>query len=148
AMSGRLEADFEKRFRGGPVIRAALALPAEAPAGAAVTVLFGPSGSGKTTILRCLAGLERPECGHIRFAGGVGFEAARGFALPPQRRAVGYLSQDYALFPHLTVAGNVGYGLTGGREQRQRRVRDLMERFGLSGLEGRYPRQLSGGQQQ
>jgi molybdate transport system ATP-binding protein len=141
-----LEAAFEKRFPGGPAIRAGLQVSADA---FSVTVLFGPSGSGKTTVLRCLAGLERPEEGFIRFTGAAWFDAAHGVCLPPQRRDVGFLFQDYALFPHLTVAQNVAYGL--GRlpaAQRRQKAQELIDLLGLAGLEGRYPRQLSGGQQQ
>jgi molybdate transport system ATP-binding protein len=139
-------ADFEKRFPGGAVIRAALRLPAE---GFTATVLFGPSGCGKTTVVRCLAGLERPERGMIRFGDESWLDAERGLCRSPQRRGVGYLSQDYALFPHLTVAGNVAYGLSGrNRAERRARVAELLERFQLVGLEGRYPHQVSGGQQQ
>ena len=81
-----LEADFEKRFPAGPAIRGLLRLPAGTPR---VTVLFGPSGSGKTTVLRCLAGLERPAHGFIRFGGETWFSAERGIHLPPQRRDIG-----------------------------------------------------------
>jgi molybdate transport system ATP-binding protein len=145
-MTTDLAADFERRFRGGPVIRGSLRVPAE---GFSVTVLFGPSGSGKTTVLRCLAGLERPDEGHIRFGTETWFDAGRGIHLPPQRRGIGYLSQDYALFPHLTVADNIGYGLGSlSRAERRRRVGEMIGLFGLTGLEGRYPRQVSGGQQQ
>jgi molybdate transport system ATP-binding protein len=145
-MSTALEAAFEKRFPGGPAIRAELHVPADA---FSVTVLFGPSGSGKTTVLRCLAGLERPEEGFIRFAGASWFDAARGACLPPQRRDVGFLFQDYALFPHLTLARNIAYSL--GRlpaAEQRKTTQDLIDLLGLAGLEGRYPRQLSGGQQQ
>jgi molybdate transport system ATP-binding protein len=142
-MSGLLQAEFEKRFRGGPVIRGRLDMPAE---GAAVTALFGPSGCGKTTVLRCLAGLERPEAGSIRFAGQRWFDAFAAVFLPPQERGVGYLCQEYALFPHLTVAGNVGYGIP--RAGRDQRVAGMLERFALTGLERRYPHEISGGQQQ
>jgi molybdate transport system ATP-binding protein len=145
-MSSGLTAAFERRFPGGPVVRVAVWLPTDT---FSVTVLFGPSGSGKTTALRCLAGLDRPDAGHIGFGGETWFDAARRVHLPPQRRGVGYLSQEYALFPHLTVAGNIAYGLGGvGAAERQRRVREVAELFGLTGLEGRYPRQVSGGQQQ
>jgi molybdate transport system ATP-binding protein len=145
-MSAGLTADFEKRFVGGPVVRAGLQCPTDA---FAVTVLFGPSGSGKTTILRCLAGLERPERGTIRCGEETWFEASRGICLPPQRRGIGYLFQEYALFPHLTVAGNVAYGLGGvGEPERGRRLEQMIGLLDLAGLEGRYPRQLSGGQQQ
>jgi molybdate transport system ATP-binding protein len=114
-----------------------------------VTVLFGPSGAGKTTVLRCLAGLERPDRGTIRFGDQTWFDAARAIWVPPQRRQLGHLSQDYALFPHLSVAGNVAYGLGGlAAAEQKRRVEELVEMFGLAGLEGRCPGQLSGGQQQ
>jgi len=114
-----------------------------------VTILFGPSGCGKTTVLRCLAGLERPEQGVIRYGREVWFDAARRLCLPPQRRDVGYLSQDYSLFPHLTVEENVGYGLRRlSAVERGGRVSELLELLGLTGLGQRYPRQLSGGQQQ
>jgi molybdate transport system ATP-binding protein len=109
-------------------------------------VLFGPSGCGKTTALRCLAGLLRPEIGAIRCDADVWFDANRGIHQPPQRRGVGFLFQDYALFPHLTVAANVGYALA--RKERERPVADLLAAFGLTGLDDRYPHQISGGQQQ
>jgi molybdate transport system ATP-binding protein len=145
-MSTELAAEFEKHFPGGPRIRAALRLPTGA---FAVTVLFGPSGSGKTTVLRCLAGLDRPERGSIRFEADTWFDADRGVCLSPQRRGIGYLVQEYALFPHLTVARNVAYGLGDLRPaERGQRVREVLELFGLTGLEERRPRQLSGGQQQ
>jgi molybdate transport system ATP-binding protein len=145
-MSADLMADFEKRFAGGPVIRAHLVRPTDA---FSVTVLFGPSGSGKTTILRCLAGLERPDAGWIRWREEAWFDAAQGIFLPPQRRGAGYLFQDYALFPHMRVAGNIRYGITPlPRAERRRRVAELLDLLQLKGLEQRYPKQLSGGQQQ
>jgi len=145
-MSAELAADFTKRFAGGVVIEAALRCPAYR---ATTTVLFGPSGCGKTTILRCLAGLARPERGTIRHGDATWFDAAAGVSLPPQRRGVGFLFQEYALFPHLTVAGNVAFGLANlPRPERHRRVAELLALLQLTGLEGRYPVQLSGGQQQ
>jgi molybdate transport system ATP-binding protein len=145
-MTAHLAADFEKRFPGGPIIRAQLKHPTEV---FSITVLFGPSGSGKTTILRCLAGLERPEKGFVRFGDETWFDAACGIFLPPQQRGIGYLSQEYALFPHMTVAHNIAYGLTDlSRRERRRRIADILTLVQLSGLEDRYPRQLSGGQQQ
>jgi molybdate transport system ATP-binding protein len=145
-MSAELAAKFERRFPGGPVIRASVRLPADA---FSITVLFGRSGSGKTTILRCLAGLDRPNSGTICFGQETWFDGARRICVPPQRRGIGFLVQEYALFPHLTVAGNIAYGLgLGGAAERRRRVREVVELFGLAGLEARYPAQLSGGQQQ
>jgi molybdate transport system ATP-binding protein len=145
-MSAELAADFAKEFPGGPLIRAALRLPADA---FSITVLFGPSGSGKTTVLRCLAGLERPTAGWVRFGAETWFDAERRIDWPPQRRDVGFLFQEYALFPHLSVAGNVGYSLARlPRAERARRTGEMLDLLGLAGLHDRYPGQLSGGQQQ
>jgi molybdate transport system ATP-binding protein len=145
-MSAELAADFEKQFPNGTLIQAGLRLATDA---FSISVLFGPSGSGKTTILRCLAGLERPTRGTIRFGEETWFDAGKKFSLPPQRRDIGFLFQDYALFPHLTVAGNIAYSLgrlSPGRRHRQ--TEEMTRLLGLAGLEDRYPRELSGGQQQ
>jgi molybdate transport system ATP-binding protein len=146
-MKPALNATFTKRFPGGPEIRVeGLRLGG---GGSGVTVLFGPSGSGKTTVLRCLAGLEAPDEGVIRFGDEVWFDAAAGRALPPRDRNLGFVPQDYALFPHLTVAANIGYGLRGlGREERASRSAEAIRWLGLDGLEARLPAGLSGGQQQ
>ncbi len=109
-----------------------------------VVALLGPSGCGKTTLLRLIAGFERPDAGCVSVA-------SRPVASPenwvaPEARRVGMVFQDYALFPHLTVAGNVGFGLP--RRARRARVPELLAIVGLSGLERRYPHELSGGQQQ
>jgi len=144
--AAELNAKFEKHFPGGTVIQVELRRPADA---FSLTVLFGPSGAGKSTTLRCLAGLDRPESGIIRFGDEIWFDAVRGIFLPPQRRRIGYLFQDYALFPHLRVAQNIGYGLgqIAALERRQR-IDEITALLGLVGLENHYPRQLSGGQQQ
>jgi molybdate transport system ATP-binding protein len=145
-MAGALSFDILRRYPRGPAIRARGAWPVQ---GAPVTVLFGPSGSGKTTVLRALAGLDRPDAGTITFDGETWFDAARGLDVPPQARGVGLLFQEYALFPHLSVASNLGYGLHRlARAERAARVGALAERFGLAGLLERKPGQLSGGQQQ
>lgn len=114
-----------------------------------IVVLFGPSGSGKSTLLHCLGGLLQPDRGEIRYAGSVWFDGARGISLPPQRRSVGLLFQDYPLFPHLTVRENIAYGLRRwSRAEREQSVGRWVDRFQLAGKEGRLPSSLSGGEQQ
>ena len=145
-MADSLTASFTKHFPGGAVIRGELGRSARSHA---VTVLFGPSGCGKTTVLRCIAGLERPEEGAIQFGAETWFDAKNHFCLAPQQRGIGFVFQDYALFPHLTVAGNVGYGLRGlSHAGHRQRVGELLERFELTAHAQCRPRQLSGGQQQ
>jgi iron(III) transport system ATP-binding protein len=109
-----------------------------------VVALLGPSGCGKTTLLRLIAGFERPDGGFVTVAGRL--VAAPGEWVAPEARRVGMVFQDYALFPHLTVAANIGFGLP--RRERGARVPELLAIVGLSGLEKRYPHELSGGQQQ
>ncbi|MDL2344217.1 ABC transporter ATP-binding protein [Deinococcus sp. MIMF12] len=107
--------------------------------------LLGPSGCGKTTTLRLIAGLETPDSGSIRIAG----REMTAPPVPPERRGVGLVFQDYALFPHLTVLGNVLFGLQGlPRAGRLARARETLALVGLTVFEGRLPHQLSGGQQQ
>jgi molybdate transport system ATP-binding protein len=118
-------------------------------AGDGVAVLFGPSGAGKTLTLQCLAGLIRPDSGRVTVGERVLFDAARGIDVPPQRRRIGYVFQGYALFPHLTVADNVGFGLRQApRAVRRERVARVLARLGLGALARRYPRELSGGERQ
>jgi molybdate transport system ATP-binding protein len=107
----------------------------------APVALVGPSGAGKTTVLRAVAGLVRPSAGRVALGDWAWFDAEDAVDLPPEERAVGYLFQDYALFPHLSVAENVGFG---GR----RRVDELLERFGIAHLRRARPRELSGGERQ
>ena len=109
-----------------------------------VVALLGPSGCGKTTLLRLIAGFVRPDGGCVAVGGRV--VAGPGRWIAPEARGVGMVFQDYALFPHLTVAANVGFGLA--RRDRAARVPELLSIVGLSGLERRYPHELSGGQQQ
>jgi molybdate transport system ATP-binding protein len=116
-------------------------------------VMFGPSGAGKSLTLRAIAGLEKPDYGRIVVGGKVLFDSMAGINLPANARAVGYLFQDYALFPHLSVEENIGFGVQRLWQRRlppeaARRVADLMELFELRGLNRAYPAQLSGGQRQ
>jgi molybdate transport system ATP-binding protein len=114
-----------------------------------VAALFGPSGAGKTLTLSCLAGLLRPDGGRVVVDGRIFFDAAAGIDLPPQERRVGYVFQSYALFPHLTVAENISFGLRDRpRRQRQERTEVVLERLGLGGMGHRHPGELSGGQRQ
>src|SRR5262245_22158091 len=117
----------------------------------ATLALVGESGSGKTTVLRLLAGLTRPDAGRIRLGHTIWFDEATRTDLPPWRRAVGWVPQDYALFPRLSVAGNVAFGLrsAGLHETEVRhRVDRTLGRFGIGDLAPRRPGELSGGQQQ
>ncbi len=113
----------------------------------AIGCLLGPSGCGKTTLLRAVAGFEPVLAGRIALAGET--VSAPGRLLPPEQRNVGMVFQDFALFPHLTIADNVAFGLRGwARDMRRARVRELLELVGLPEVGGLYPHQLSGGQQQ
>jgi len=112
-------------------------------------VLLGPSGSGKTTLLRCVAGIERPSSGTI-IIGGTVVVGGKTF-VPPERRRLAMVFQDYALWPHLSVRKNVAYPLTTSsleKSERAGRCEDLLERVGISHLADRYPNELSGGEQQ
>jgi len=127
-----------------------LELEATAPA-RSVLVVVGESGSGKTTLLRLLAGLATPERGRIAVEGETWFDSERGELLPARERAVGYVAQDHALFPHLTAAQNVAFGLQAlGLPARETatRVKAELERLGVAELADRRPSELSGGQQQ
>jgi iron(III) transport system ATP-binding protein len=110
-----------------------------------LTALVGPSGCGKTTLLRMIAGFETPDAGTIELRGRGISSPAGGW--PPERRRVAMVFQDFALFPHLDVAGNVAFGLPRGADRRER-VRELLALVRLDGLERRMPHELSGGQQQ
>jgi len=134
-------ADLHKRFGSHPVLTG---VDLEVPAGS-LTAILGPSGSGKTTLLRLLAGFERADSGTIAIGDMVVDD--RSTHVAPERRRIGYVPQEGSLFPHLTVAANVGFGLP-ARERRGGKPDALLESVGLAGLGGRYPHQLSGGQQQ
>ena len=146
-MTRTLVAHFRKERPAGPIACELSVSMAEDT----TLVLFGPSGAGKTTVLRCLAGLDVPETGSVRFDGERWLENGR--AIPPQRRGIGYVAQGQALFPHLTVARNVGLVPELERWPAERiaaRVDELLDLVGLPPIEyaRRYPHELSGGQRQ
>jgi ABC-type sulfate/molybdate transport systems ATPase subunit len=118
------------------------ALDVELSVGRETVALVGPSGAGKTTVLRAVAGLRRPDSGRVALGDRVWFDAARKVDLAPDARSVGLVFQEYALFPHMTVAKNVAFG--GG----EARVGELLERFGIAGLAAERPAALSGGERQ
>ena len=128
----------------------AFRLDAAFEADSGVTCLLGASGCGKSMTLKCIAGIERPDEGHIELDGRVLFDSTRRIDLPPQQRRVGYLFQNYALFPNMTVRQNVLCGLRREKERavRERKLTDMLRLLQLEGLENHKPHQLSGGQQQ
>src|SRR5687768_10878037 len=113
----------------------------------AIGCLLGPSGCGKTTVLRCIAGFEAVQAGEIRLNARA--VSRPGTALPPEKRRIGMVFQDYALFPHLRIADNIAFGLHGaGSAERAARLAELAELVGLSDVLSKYPHEISGGQQQ
>ena len=149
-MAARVDVDLQLTVADG---RRSFTLSAAFASDAAFVALYGPSGSGKSLTLQAMAGLLRPSAGHVRVAGRTLFDAATGVDLPPAARRVGYLFQDYALFPHLTVRQNIGFGLTSWRSRRltpaqQARIDTLLQNFGLSAMADSRPQTLSGGQRQ
>jgi len=139
-----LKANIQKRLPG-------ITVEVEFSVTEGILVIFGPSGSGKTTILNCIAGLERPDRGLISLNGKVFYSSADGTAMPARSRRVGYVFQDYALFPHLTIKDNVMYGIPSrckaGKGYRMT-VLDVLEMLKITRLQQRYPGQLSGGERQ
>jgi iron(III) transport system ATP-binding protein len=130
-----------KSFRSQMVLRkVSLEVPDRA-----VLALLGPSGCGKTTLLRLIAGFERADSGEIVLGGNL--VEGSGRAVPPEKRRVGYVPQEGSLFPHLTLADNIAYGLP-RRERKGSRAREMLDLIGLTPLAGRYPHQISGGEQQ
>jgi len=135
--------DIEKSFGGYPVLRG---VSLDVAAGG-ITAILGPSGCGKTTLLRLVAGFLRPDCGSIEIDGQLVSGTSR--QVPPEQRRLGYLAQEGALFPHLTVAQNIAFGLPRRSRKDNRRLAELLELVSLdAALVGRYPHELSGGQQQ
>lgn len=133
--------DIEKQFKG-------FNLKVQFENGEGVTGLLGASGSGKSMTLRCIAGIEKPDKGRIIVDGVTYFDAEKKINLSPQKRNAGYLFQNYALFPNMTVRQNITAGMKKGTECTQKILQQMLERFQINELENRYPAQLSGGQQQ
>ncbi|HXW16527.1 MAG TPA: molybdenum ABC transporter ATP-binding protein [Terriglobia bacterium] len=142
-----LNAKIEKEFRTNGRVTFALDASFVVPQG--ITVLFGPSGSGKTTILRSIAGIVTPDTGKIELDERVYFDSATGTNLPIQRRRVGFVFQDYLLFPHLTAVQNVAYAIGSATSKGRRdRAIELLDLLGIAYASDRHPQQLSGGEQQ
>ena len=146
-----LHVELHKRFSGDR--RFCLDVCFSADSGKGPVVFFGASGSGKSLTLHCIAGLLRPDAGCVRLGRRTLYDSATNVFLPPRERRVGFMFQDYAIFPHLTVLQNVAYGLTGlfpGRVGRARReqVMPLLEMLDIGDLAERMPAQISGGQRQ
>jgi molybdate transport system ATP-binding protein len=148
-----IDARLIKRFAAGPESEA-FELNVHLRAGLGVTVLLGPSGSGKTLTLNCLAGFARPDEGRILVNDELYFDAVTGVHLPPRNRRCGYIFQDHALFPHMSVRDNLQFAASAavpdrsGRLNRHRRINELLEAFEIVELAARKPGQLSGGQKQ
>jgi molybdate transport system ATP-binding protein len=114
-----------------------------------ITILFGPSGAGKTTLLDCIAGLTVPSSGKIAIDSHIFLDSEQQISLPAQKRRIGYVFQDLALFAHLTAARNIAYGLAGlPRSEQQRRTHAILESFRISHLRDRRPGEISGGERQ
>ena len=132
-----------KRYGGGAIAANDVSLDARR---GEILALVGPSGCGKTTLLRLIAGLETPDTGVIELDGQA--VTGRGVFTPPEKRGVGFVFQDYALFPHMTVAKNILYGLPRDADGRQERLDELLALVGLGGMRDRRPHELSGGERQ
>jgi molybdate transport system ATP-binding protein len=150
-----LHLHVERRFSSGFAINASLDVDLRP---GSMLVLFGPSGAGKTTILRQVAGLERPDAGEIRFGGDVWCDVGQQIWRPPQARRIGVVFQEPTLFPHLTVRDNIRYGVRSGSDRStgvglasdpsRSQIAEIETMLGIENLENRYPRALSGGEAQ
>lgn len=117
--------------------------------GQGIIGVLGASGAGKSMLLNCIAGLVDPDEGHIIVNGKIFFDSDKKINLPPRERTAGFLFQNYALFPHLTIAENIAFGLDNlSKSDKHKKAVELMERFNIEGMAKRYPSQISGGQQQ
>ena len=138
-----IHAQVSKRFGSG------FALEIDLRASAGVTALFGPSGAGKTLLLNLIAGLEQPDAGRILLDNRILFDAGAGVRLAPRSRDCGYVFQNYALFPHMTLRENLAFAAERlPRLERHRRVNEMLDTFRLTESAGRLPSAVSGGQRQ
>ena len=143
-IQARIQKRFSARRESAP-----FDLDVEFEARAGVTVLFGPSGAGKTLTLDCIAGFEKPERGRILIDDRLLFDAESGAQLSPRQRNCGYVFQNYALFPHMTLRRNLEFAADRiPRLERHRRINDMLEQFRLADVAGRRPQEVSGGQKQ
>jgi molybdate transport system ATP-binding protein len=143
-----IQARIAKRYAAGRD-SGAFSLDIELKPTGRVTVLFGPSGAGKTLTLDCIAGFTRPDSGRILIDDAIVFDARAGVHIRPQERRCGYVFQNYALFPHMTLRDNLLFAASSfSRMESRRRVNDLLERFRLTDVAGRKPHEASGGQKQ
>jgi molybdate transport system ATP-binding protein len=143
-----IRARIRKQFTPGAE-SAGFSLELEFEAGKGITVLFGPSGAGKTLTLDCIAGFVRPEEGRILLDDEILFDGAAGVHLAPQARHCGYVFQNYALFPHMTLRKNLEFAAERiPRLERYRKINEVLEKFHLTEVSGRRPHELSGGQKQ
>ena len=133
--------DIEKKLKG-------FTLKVKFDSGTSRVGILGASGSGKSMTLRCIAGIEKPDRGRIVLGGRTVFDSEKKIDLKPRERRIGYLFQNYALFPTMTVKENIRCGFRGGRKASEELIADYLKRYQLEGLEDHYPSQLSGGQQQ
>ncbi len=142
-----LTARVRKEYRSGRRTTFVLDVSLEIPPG--FTILYGPSGAGKSTLLDCVAGLVQPDAGRISAGGLTLFDSAAGTNLPPQKRQLAYVFQSLALFPHLSVVDNVGYGIAHlDPAERSEQVRAILESFRIGSLGARKPDEISGGEKQ
>lgn len=143
-----IRASISKKFPAGDE-SAGFTLDVKFEAEPGVTVLYGPSGAGKTLTLDAIAGFLQPDAGRVLLGERILFDSGAGVHLRPQERRCGYVFQNYALFPHMTVRQNLAFAAYElPRLERHRRIAELLDRFRLNDLAGRYPRELSGGQKQ
>lgn len=136
-----LRVDIKKRFKG-------FTLDVQFTSDGTSLGILGPSGSGKSMTLKSIAGIETPDEGYIEVNGKVLFNSSKKINVKPPKRRIGYLFQNYALFPNMTVQQNVGCAIHENKPQKEKKIQALLEQYQLTGLENRFPSQLSGGQQQ